>query len=236
MRIHCSAITVAGRRHENQDAVNLPGLGLLAEGEVHSISCELTETASLIALADGVGGRPEGRWAARLALETLCSTIIVPNSESNLATAISNANSALDKKSNFGAGPATTLAGLSISADTVILFHIGDSRIYNVGQNSALLLTSDHRSRTDGRSITRYLGSNIHAIPTMKTNAVEPNLYLIATDGFYAFLQETDFLLLHEFDFERALPMLVDMALQNGSDDNLTAIAIKIECDPIKLP
>lgn len=230
MKLSCVGITDAGRRPENQDAAVLPIIGLLRDGAVTTISAELTATVMLVALADGVGGRPHGRWASHTALLALFSENLAQNSADTLATAIANANRALSIRPSFGHGPATTLAGLALSRDKVTVFHVGDSRVYEIGPTSVKLLTHDHRSRTDGRSITRYLGSDAHAVPAIAT--IDPliaSTFLVSSDGFHGFLRETDLLLLSELEPASALSTLVDMALENGSNDNLSAIVIRIE-------
>lgn len=230
MKISCWALTTAGRRTENQDAVSLPGAGLLPDDTPAFISIELLVNPLLVAVADGVGGRPDGRWAARIALSTLGAERLIENSPQAIAEGIRRANHALSNWRGAGAGPATTLAGLAASQEALTLFHIGDSRIYEVGDTVVRLLTRDHRSRTDGRSITRYLGSNAHAIPTIITvPIISASTYLISSDGFYDFLRETDLLLVGELEPAFALNALFSMALENGSDDNLSAIIVKFE-------
>ena len=129
MRLQGCGITLAGRRPENQDAVALPIHGLLPDDQLMCASAELTDAVVLIALADGVGGRPDGRWAARSALAALCAQEIDANSGSVIAAAIATASRALSRHGTLGLGPATTLAGISVNRDTVLFFHVGDSRI-----------------------------------------------------------------------------------------------------------
>ncbi|TPK89839.1 MULTISPECIES: protein phosphatase 2C domain-containing protein [unclassified Mesorhizobium] len=190
----------------------------------------MSDTVMFAALADGVGGRPDGRWASHTALSALVSDDFTQNSTATLAVAIAKANRALSGRAASGNGPATTLAGLALNRDGLNVFHVGDSRVYEIGRTAVKMLTHDHRSRADGRSITRYLGSDAHAIPAI--SAIGPPVaatYLISTDGFHGFLRDTDLLLLTELDRASALSALFDMALENGSNDNLSAVVVVVE-------
>lgn len=230
MMLRCWAFTTAGRRTENQDSVSLPGIGLLADDTITSTSVDLTSTPLLVAIADGVGGRPMGQWAARTALTTLETEKLDENTPQAVASVIARASRALSERAGNGAGPATTLAGIAVTEDALLRFHVGDSRIYELSENSVHSISNDHRSRGDGRSITRYLGSDAHAIPSIVAMAMPFNsTYLISSDGFHSFLRESDLLLVAEIDPPLALETLFSMALENGSDDNLSAIIVKIE-------
>src|SRR5690606_25027141 len=103
MKLSCWAISVSGHRPENQDAVVLPGTGVLPDGQLASTSTELTDIPLLVALADGVGGRPDGRWAARTALAELTSEPLVDNTVASITAAISNASRALAIRSRSSA-------------------------------------------------------------------------------------------------------------------------------------
>lgn len=228
--LSCWAYTSAGRRTENQDSVSLPGVGLLADDTITSISVNLSTTPLLVAIADGVGGRPMGQWAAQTALATLESAGLDENSPQAVASVISLASRALSERVGSGAGPATTLAGFSVTKDALLRFHVGDSRIYEVKESSVRSITTDHRSRGDGRSITRYLGSDAHAIPAIAVMATPfASTYLISSDGFHEFLRESDLLLVAEIDPPLALETLFSQALENGSDDNLSAVIVRID-------
>ncbi len=229
MKLSCWAFTSAGRRPENQDAVALPDIGLLADDKSDFCTMEVEHRGLLIALADGVGGRPAGRWAARTALANLTTKEMRGASLAEVSRAVETANHSLSKWEGAGLGPATTLAGIAVCRDGLTIFHVGDSRIYEISNTAVRLLTSDHRSKGDGRSITRYLGSNAHAIPTILETPIRTATFLLATDGFYGFLREADLLLCEEIEPFLALRSLSGTALENGCDDNLSAIILKVE-------
>ena len=181
------------------------------------------------AVADGVGGRPGGHWAAHTVVACLAETLVAGNTIQAVSAVLAAANERLTGGRGRGPGPATTVAGISCSMEQIVVFNIGDSRVYELNGSGAHLLSVDHRSRTDARSITRFLGgSSAHAIPQI-TNAGPPSArnFLICSDGFHSFLRESDFSLFLELDPAQALKALVEMSLDGGSNDNLSAIFCK---------
>lgn len=231
MKLTYWAITHQGRRADNQDGLGLIDAIASVEAKVLSAASSITTTAQILAVADGVGGRPEGRWAAHTVLNSLLESNIETNTIEQVEQRIIAAHAELAERKAHGSGPATTLAGLSVTTDRIVLFHLGDSRIYRLDRRETQRLTTDHRSRTDGRSITRFLGGSLaQALPTMGEASLEHGaMYLVTTDGFHGFLRPLDLLLLCDLDPHQALATLVDTALENGSDDNLSAIVVRIE-------
>jgi len=229
MKLASWAISSAGRRSENQDAVVLPVIGLARESLVEASSLDISTCGVIAAVADGVGGRPNGRWAAETALYMLADYCDNATGEFELRRAIANASQEIAARSTHGESPATTIAGLLASRDELLLFHVGDSRIYSITDSDVILLTTDHRSRTSARSITRFLGSQAHAVPDIiRIDPPVPSRFLIATDGLYAFLQKSNLSLFLDMSPEGALAALIETALENGSDDNLSALYVEV--------
>ena len=124
--------------------------------------------------------------------------------------------------------PATTAAGIVLSLGEVLVFGIGDSRVYGIDKAGVAQLTVDHRSRTDSRAITRFLGGeHAQSIPDIRTLSTTIWLgFLICTDGFYAHLTTIELGIFRELDPKIALINLMDVALERGSTDNLTAVYV----------
>ncbi len=90
----------------------------------------------VLAVADGVGGRPGGAAAARVALSCLRDRLASPGLERGevrgaILDAVEEANR---KLCDLGTGSATTLALAEIDGDTLRPYHIGDSEVLVVGQ------------------------------------------------------------------------------------------------------
>jgi serine/threonine protein phosphatase PrpC len=229
MKLHQWAITRRGRRDENQDAIQFTGEAPVAEEAVCSSALELSCDGVIAAIADGVGGSPDGRLAARTGLRDLCSAPIAQNSRVALERAISAANEQVMALASSMGRPASTLAGISFGAERFLAFNVGDTRVYSYGDDRLKLLTIDHKSTLDGRSITRYLGGSLgQATPHIYELPAEPADFLICSDGFYAFLASEDLLLPRRLDPAKALNALSELAISNGSHDNLSAVFCSI--------
>lgn len=230
MKLHQWAVTHCGRRIENEDAVQTTGRPVLREQQVCKLEVDIQDDGIVVAIADGVGGQPEGRIAARSGLKELCRAPIPHNERIALERAIASANASVLALAGPSSRPASTLAGISFGAHQFLVFNIGDTRVYSLGSERPALLSVDHRSTLDGRSITRFLGgSSAQATPQIRELPPEATDFLICSDGFYAFLKTEDLSLLRTADPAYALPALVEMALANGSHDNLSAVYCSIE-------
>ena len=159
---------------------------------------------AVLAIADGLGGRPSGAAAARLALEALaCCVESAADSGIELRDAILNgfeqANRAV---TDLGVGAATTLAVVEVDADRIRPYHAGDSSILVVGQRGKVrLATIDHspvgyavesgmlEAREAMHHEDRHLVSNMVGSEDMRIEvgaAMQVRLrdtVLIATDG-----------------------------------------------------
>ncbi|NNC92550.1 MAG: Stp1/IreP family PP2C-type Ser/Thr phosphatase [Acidimicrobiia bacterium] len=96
----------------------------------------------LLAVADGMGGHAAGEVASRLALETMITA------EGPIDERVSAANEAVmdaaeERSDQFGMG--TTLTAGEFQQDgTLLVGHVGDSRLYLFRGSTLLQVTTDH--------------------------------------------------------------------------------------------
>ena len=158
----------------------------------------------VLAVADGVGGMPDGDQAARIALEQMLAAVDEASREGlELRDAVLNgferANAAVRK---VGTGAATTLAAVELQDGSVRPYHAGDSLILVVGQRGKIKFQSVSHSpvgyAVEAGVLTeqeamhhedRHLVSNIVGIADMRIE-IGPVLpldardtLLLATDG-----------------------------------------------------
>jgi len=138
-------------------------------------------------------------------------------------------------------GYVTTFSALIVKSHTLHILHAGDSRIYRLRDGVLEQITRDHHfyQRTQS-SLTRALGFD----PTLELDyhslkAQEGDRYLLSTDGLHETLRERDLtrLLLNtaqDEDLERVAKHLVKTALQQGSDDNTSALLVDITGLPVE--
>ena len=102
---------------------------------------EVAPDAAVIAVADGLGGQPEGQRASGLALKSLRDAIRATEDGEDLREAIlSGFERANQAVMSLGTGAATTLAVAEIHDRAVRTFHTGDSGIVVFGGRGKLKL------------------------------------------------------------------------------------------------
>ena len=132
-------------------------------------------------------------------------------------------------------GYVCTFSALIIKSATAYLFHVGDSRIYRLQGGQLEQLTRDHRLQlgADASYLARALGISHHLEIDHQRLALERgDVFMLATDGLYEFINGTDLCaLLAEYgeDLDAAAAGLVDLALQRGSSDNLTVQLLRVD-------
>jgi PPM family protein phosphatase len=230
-----AALTERGRRRVNQDAV-------LVE--------RLNGSATLVAVADGMGGHAAGEVASQRALDTLREAV---DGGAGLEDAVATANRAVwevarelpDRK-----GMGTTLVALLERGAAYTIANVGDSRAYRIDARGVHRLTRDHSFIADAvftgelsteeaerspwrNAVTRAIGSD----PTVEVDCFgpfdsrEPHVVLLCSDGVHRFLEDAE---LHRTleavpEPERAARELIDAALLAGSDDNLSVALLRFD-------
>lgn len=128
----------------------------------------------------------------------------------------------------------TTFSALILKSSTLYCFHVGDSRIYHYRQNQLEQLSTDHTRTERGHNyLSRALGANLHLeVDFFQQDLLTNDLLMLSTDGVHEFLSNAEIKSVLSraayTDLESLAKTLVDQALANGSDDNLTVLLIKI--------
>lgn len=110
------------------------------------------DALGLYVVADGVGGRPAGEVASRLAVETFQRALETLEPAAHCTTdaleeAIQRAHSAVltaARDDSEREGMATTLSATWLDDGRAALAHVGDSRIYRYRRRELTLLSEDH--------------------------------------------------------------------------------------------
>jgi serine/threonine protein phosphatase PrpC len=132
-------VVVFTRRSPNKETVNEDGVAVIP----------YSSRSGVLAIADGVGGFPEGERAARVALEALARAVRrAAREDSDLRTGIldgiENANRAVIELG----GAATTLAVAEVRDGFVRPYHVGDSIVMVTGLRGKLRLQTIAHSPT----------------------------------------------------------------------------------------
>jgi PPM family protein phosphatase len=209
----------------------------------------------IYAVADGMGGHGSGDVASRLAVEALARCVeLRPLFTEAVLHALEEANQVIVSRAEPPSRMGTTVAGLAgletAGGDQLMVFNVGDSRVYQLAADRIVQLTIDHsevqelvtagvltreQARTHPRRniVTRALGS----APTVHPDhwllpVIGGDRFLICSDGLSGELPDEVILpLLAVGDPRQAAEALVAAANDAGGRDNITAVVVDIARD-----
>ncbi|TWU18105.1 bifunctional protein-serine/threonine kinase/phosphatase [Allorhodopirellula heiligendammensis] len=135
-------------------------------------------------------------------------------------------------------GYVCTFSGLVFKSATAHLFHIGDTRVYRLRGSQLDLLTEDHQLRVTSRTsyLTRAIGFHTELEIDYRSLVLEPgDVFILLSDGVYDFVDDDSICRIIDEscnDLDAAAKMLVDTAVLQKSDDNLTAQIVRVVSVP----
>jgi serine/threonine protein phosphatase PrpC len=222
--------TLAGRKSSNEDfcAAMLPEPGHEGMG-------------SIVAIADGVSTGGMGREAAQTTVTSLVRDYYGTPETWDTTVALDRiigAQNAWLAGINRRRQPTvglTTLTALVLRGQSYTLAHVGDSRAYLLRGGTLQQLTHDHAvNHPDFRhQLLRSVGAEDHVVVDyMQGDLQVGDVFVLVTDGVHGVLRDTrlkDFAGLQEAGgAQLASQGLVDAALAAGSDDNVTAVVVRV--------
>jgi multidrug efflux pump subunit AcrA (membrane-fusion protein) len=132
------------------------------------------------------------------------------------------------------AGMGTTVAGLRIAADGILVFNVGDSRVYRVQDGFLSQLSIDdvpaQRMKRSGL-VTQSVGGGkrfTEIRPHVLRQSFGPWTYLLCSDGLYDAVKIEDMEASLDADLGNAARRLLERALANGARDNVSALLVRI--------
>lgn len=224
--------TVSGVKSVNEDAV-----ALTQAPNDHA----LVNKGICALIADGVSSAEAGREASEYCVNTFVQEYYrTPDtwsvSQSGEKT-LSSINLNLFKKSHAFTqqekGYLCTVSALILKSRTAHFFHAGDSHIYLLRGGQVKLLTRDHTVNIGGGKniLARAVGMDSSLqIDYGKQPLEEGDLFLLSTDGVHDFMSpdELSAILLSKLNEQQRCDSLVQLALKNGSDDNLSCALVQV--------
>ena len=244
MQLDTFAISISGRRANNEDAICArPELGLFV-------------------VADGMGGYEGGEVASAIAVESICELVrrtagdadvtwpykidparTIAENEIVVATRLANDRIAA-RRTGVLEQMGSTVVVLRIAGERVVVGHVGDSRVYRSRAGELVQLTIDHSLLAQliaagspppdietfpfRHVVTRALGTT-SGEPEVQLAKVQPgDVYLLCTDGLSEVLKPADIARMLGASAEEACRALVDAAYEAGSRDNISAIVVRV--------
>jgi serine/threonine protein phosphatase PrpC len=192
----------------------------------------------IVAVADGLGGHAGGEVASSLVARGLAQAGPSLDGEDRLREALSACNRevhAVAASDPALTGMGTTVAGVVVTAEQVLAFNVGDSRVYASGPGGVRQLSTDDRLGDEALPagiVTQALGGNDELAPVIPHVVSSPfsedTSYLICTDGLTdplpaGVLDEV----LRQHEDSRALFELWKAAVEAGGPDNITIALVR---------
>lgn len=209
----------------------------------------------LAVIADGMGGYEGGQEASRVAVETVRHVYdrdFADDPRQSLLAALLAAHDNIQRYAQEHVqfqGMGTTCTALAIVARQLYFAHVGDSRLYLMRGEEISRLTKDHSyvgrlvesgivrsedapSHPQRHILTAALGSGREITPDSGERPVPLQAgdnILLCTDGLWSVLSDSELAgAVRSHSPVQACRALVDMALERGGLDNVTALVLRI--------
>ena len=258
-----------GRVHIKVDGQYIVASGVSDMGSVRDENQDtiyLDEEGHFVLLADGMGGHERGAEASqtviailqeylqpekvRAELKDITNVEDVPPEITCLSSlvdkGINRANAVIYER-NKGLGleryMGSTLVGLvPVSENSILWFHVGDSRLYRWNNSRLTCLTIDHSAYSDwvrkgkfGQEpskniVTRAVGPKEGVIPDIEWAEYKKNdTYILCSDGLNDMLtdEEISNILKQYINVDEMAINLVNAAITAGGKDNTSVVVCK---------
>jgi serine/threonine protein phosphatase PrpC len=246
MQLDAFAVTIPGRRTNNEDAVCArPDLGLFV-------------------VADGLGGYDGGEIASSITVETITDLVrrtagdadvtwpykldrtrSLDENEVIVATKLAN-DRIVARRCGVLDQMGSTVALIRFVDSTAVIAHCGDSRVYRLRDGALQQLTADHslvnQMIAAGMApeaafpwrhvITRALGLASAEPDVTSAPVITGDIFLLCSDGLYEPLSPAAIAAVLDpitcgGSVEEACKQLVDAAYEGGSRDNISAVVVR---------
>jgi len=239
--VFASRSDCGNRKGDNEDAVG-------------AVVCRQFDDASLLVVADGVGGNAAGEVASQLAVDVVTQQFREAAAESVpgelLQGALAAANliiyrSAMDNPEQ--SGMATTCTAALIHGRELLLAHVGDCRAYLLANGDLRQLTTDHTLAAEyersgiplpsgpcalANVLTRWLGTD----PDIEIDLITGNtlaagdVLILCSDGLNKVVTDEEIqAVAAEYEPAGACRRLVDLACERGGPDNVTVQIARLD-------
>ncbi|MFH1842023.1 MAG: PP2C family serine/threonine-protein phosphatase [bacterium] len=250
--LRVAAVTHSGRVRDHNEDTLAAGFWARNEpmAEADEIDLTVTDRAACL-IADGMGGHAAGEVASFYAAARFAQSafkLTDPGTLAGCLQEISDEIQAQMLETPDRQGMGTTIAGLLFDAESVYVYNVGDSRVYQVRQGFLRQLSTDHvpekpagdvydpaEDNKPGASSSRLLqclggmAEPVRIAPSIQTLPLQMGTaFLICSDGLTdmvgldaleACLQGTD---------KQAVDLMLKAALDAGGRDNVSIMIVRV--------
>jgi len=232
-------------------------VGRVRKGNEDTLHADANTFRGIFIVADGMGGHAAGEVASEMAVEIVTRDLASLNdletgdAHGRVSDALRDANRAVferTRKELEKTGMGTTVSALLLSDTHYLIGHVGDSRIYLVRDGQMAQLTRDHslvQEQVDAGVLTpeqarRHPQSNVITRCVGMADDIDPDIlegearmgdcFLLASDGLTGMVDDRRIqqLLLSRAAPARIVDALIYEANNNGGNDNITAIVVRV--------
>ncbi len=230
-----------GIKDENQDAF----AALVPDAN------ELQAKGAIATLADGVSSASKAAEAAQLAVTQFINEYYATpetwSTQKSAAKVLTSLNQWLFSQGGMFDEQhqqwLTTFSSLILKSTTGYVFHVGDSRICKYREQHLEQITRDHNRKSAGNHavLTRALGAdNRLKVDVHQVDLQVGDIFVLTCDGVHDFIPNkvlTRFLdelpaQPSNADLERISEKIVERAIQEGSDDNVSCLLVHVNTIP----
>ncbi|HCJ29344.1 MAG TPA: protein kinase [Pseudomonas sp.] len=219
--------TATGPREENQDALRI----------VTPTQALAASKGALFAIADGVSQCADGGLAARATLQALATDYYATPETWTVAQSLDRllvAHNRWLQANGNGLPLLTTLTALVLRGRRFTLAHVGDCRAYRWLDDELQRLSEDHVWEQPNMQhvLKRAMGLDQHLVVDYLDGELRlGESFVLLSDGVWASITEGDIqnVLRAEPDLSNAAKALVNLAHQTGSQDNASALLLRID-------
>ncbi|MDR2799200.1 MAG: protein phosphatase 2C domain-containing protein [Bifidobacteriaceae bacterium] len=214
---------------------------------------------NFILVADGMGGYAGGDLASKIVVDYLSKLNFSEDSQKDIKNQVGDilADAKITFGKLIGQNPnlnmmGSTITFLALQKNALLLGHVGDSRAYKFSGKKLEQLSKDHTvvqqlidsgkltskkaKKSDSRhKLTRVFGFfDIQTNPDIELISIkEGDRYMVCSDGLNAFVSDKviEKTLAKYESNDEACEKLVELAMRNGSTDNITVALATISED-----
>jgi protein phosphatase len=237
-------------RSSNEDAMAIAGR--ILTGDMDHVHHRYVDGDNcLLMVADGMGGHTHGALASKTVLDHLITGAEHLLEPQSAAAAVDAANArlyAVMARHPETEGMGTTVVGAVLSAQSVLVFNVGDSRCYRsaedelcqLSQDDVASIAKDASGHRQSHAITQCLGGIPFQLPLSPHTAIHSPLgvgetLLLCSDGLTDMVDDEAIAHLLTCDANRladAVRKVAGAAMKAGGVDNLSIIAARVNSDP----
>ncbi len=235
--------STAGKKAGNQDAF----AALVPK------AAEIISKGVVATIADGVSSASRAADAAQVSVTQFINDYYATSdtwsTQKSASKVLTSLNQWLSSQTDSANGESlqwlTTFTSLIVKSSTGYVFHVGDTRLSVYRENDIEIITRDHNRRSGTNSTNVILTRALGADPRLKVDVHQidvkaGDIYILTCDGVHDFLSTAAIKSrLRDLpknpsseDLENASKIIVNFALEMGSNDNVSCLLMYIGSTP----